>query len=195
MGLTRSAEEFEVVMRLLEEGRNDCEISRLTGIPRGTVRDWRWGRGNSTVRPPTPGDYGCYEDHDFSTLPPNPYSYLLGMYLGDGYIARSHRGVWRLRIVSDSRYPEILDECRRAMEIVMPDNRAYRLARSDRCVEIAMSSKHWICLFPQHGPGRKHERPIRLEPWQQDLVQGGTKSLLRGLIHSDGAVLSPMTEV
>ena len=23
--------------------------------------------------------------------------------------------------------------------------------------------KHWPCLFPQHGPGRKHERPIVLE--------------------------------
>ena len=21
-------------------------------------------------------------------------------------------------------------------------------------------SKHWPCVFPQHGPGRKHERPM-----------------------------------
>ncbi|MBB4855083.1 hypothetical protein HNP40_002475 [Mycobacteroides chelonae] len=25
-----------------------------------------------------------------------------------------------------------------------------------RCVDVAMYSKHWPCLFPQHGPGRKH---------------------------------------
>jgi hypothetical protein len=24
--------------------------------------------------------------------------------------------------------------------------------------------------FPQHGPGRKHERPIVLEPWQLEIV-------------------------
>jgi hypothetical protein len=25
-------------------------------------------------------------------------------------------------------------------------------------------------LFPQHGPGKKHERPTELEPWQCGLV-------------------------
>ena len=32
----------------------------------------------------------------------------------------------------------------------------------------ARAWKHWPCLFPQHGPGRKHERKIRLEAWQRD---------------------------
>ena len=68
----------------------------------------------------------------------------------------------------------------------MPGQRAYRLLRSDRCVEISMSSKHWPCLFPQHGPGRKHKRLIRLEPWQEKFVMQATESFLRGLIHSDG---------
>ncbi len=40
-----------------------------------------------------------------------PYVYLLGMYLGDGYIARSRRGVWRLRIIMDARYSQIIEEC------------------------------------------------------------------------------------
>ena len=30
--------------------------------------------------------------------------------------------------------------------------------------------QHWPCLFPQHGPGRKHERPIVLEHWQRVIV-------------------------
>lgn len=49
-----------------------------------------------------------------------------------------------------------------------------------------MYSKHWTCLFPQHGPGRKHQRPIHLEPWQKQLVRRATESFVRGLIHSDG---------
>lgn len=49
-----------------------------------------------------------------------------------------------------------------------------------------MYSKHWPCLFPQHGPGRKHERQIELEAWQQDHVARNPRPLLRGLIHSDG---------
>ena len=34
--------------------------------------------------------------------------------------------------------------------------------------EVYSFSKHWPCLFPQHEPGRKHERKIELMPWQQN---------------------------
>ena len=46
--------------------------------------------------------------------------------------------------------------------------------------------KHWPCLFPQHGPGRKHERPIVLEDWQRTIVEAHPGPFLRGLFHSDG---------
>jgi hypothetical protein len=41
-------------------------------------------------------------------------------------------------------------------------------------------------LFPQHGPGRKHERPIILAPWQEAIVHEHPRRFLRGLIESDG---------
>ncbi|MDA2895088.1 hypothetical protein PDG61_29530 [Mycolicibacterium sp. BiH015] len=47
-------------------------------------------------------------------------------------------------------------------------------------------SKHWPCLLPQHGPGRKHHRKIALEPWQQEIVDRETEEFVLGLIHSDG---------
>ena len=53
-------------------------------------------------------------------------------------------------------------------------------------VEIYACWRHWPCLFPQHGPGRKHLRPIVLHDWQQRLVAAYPKQLIRGLIHSDG---------
>ncbi|HEV8373977.1 MAG TPA: helix-turn-helix domain-containing protein [Actinomycetota bacterium] len=37
----RSREEVALVLGLARQGLNDCEIARRTGIPRGTVRDWR----------------------------------------------------------------------------------------------------------------------------------------------------------
>ena len=51
---------------------------------------------------------------------------------------------------------------------------------------MALYSKHWPCLLPQHGPGRKHTRPIVLEAWQEVLVKEATEEFIRGLIHSDG---------
>jgi hypothetical protein len=43
------------------------------------------------------------------------------------------------------------------------------------CVDVSMHPKHWPCLFPQHGPGRKHNRRIALEPWQRAIVDQETK--------------------
>src|SRR5262249_48559821 len=34
--------------------------------------------------------------------------------------------------------------------------------------------------------GRKHERPISLAEWQQEIVQAEPWAFIRGLIHSDG---------
>jgi hypothetical protein len=56
----------------------------------------------------------------------------------------------------------------------------------DGCAEVRSCSKHWPCLFPQHGPGRKHERKIELEAWQQVIVAGHAGDFARGLFHSDG---------
>lgn len=54
------------------------------------------------------------------------------------------------------------------------------------CVAISSLWNHWPCLFPQHGPGRKHQRPIVLAGWQRSIVGRYPRQLLRGLIHSDG---------
>ncbi len=56
----------------------------------------------------------------------------------------------------------------------------------DSNVVLSVYSKWWPCVFPQHGEGRKHERPITLAEWQAQLVDQHPGPLLRGLIHSDG---------
>lgn len=94
--------------------------------------------------------------------------------------------VWRLRIVLDIKYPAIIDRCREAIDAVMPRQRAAIVRRPTRCVEVGLYSKHWPCLLPQHGPGRKHHRRIELEPWQQALVDQEAEEFICGLIHSDG---------
>ncbi len=69
----------------------------------------------------------------------------------------------------------------------MPTSRAsIQFRRDGACVEVYSFSKHWPCLFPQHGPGRKHARLIALTDWQRALCDRSPELLLRGLIHSDG---------
>jgi hypothetical protein len=109
------------------------------------------------------------------------------MYLGDGCLSPVHRGVWFLRITLDSAYPGIIGDCCAALEAIFPEKKARPGARrNSRCVDVSMWSKHWPCFIPQHGPGRKHLRPIRLAPWQQEIVAANRKPFVRGLIHSDG---------
>jgi hypothetical protein len=71
------------------------------------------------------------------------------------------------------------------MAAVMPTSSVCRVQRIG-CTEVKSTSKHWPCLFPQHGPGRKHERTIELVPWQQAIVRMYPGLFARGLFHSDG---------
>ncbi len=107
------------------------------------------------------------------------------MYLGDGCISES-RSVWRLRVTLDRKYPGIIEACRQAIDVLMPGQHASVFPQATACVVVSHYSKHWPCLFPQHGPGRKHHRPIRLQAWQQTLVKQATEDFVRGLIDSDG---------
>jgi hypothetical protein len=49
-----------------------------------------------------------------------------------------------------------------------------------------MAVSHWPCLFPQHGPGKKHLRKIELAEWQKVIVEQCPGEFARGLFHSDG---------
>jgi hypothetical protein len=117
---------------------------------------------------------------------PFSYAYLLGMYLGDGHLAGNGRS-WQLVVSVDSAHEEIIEECQGAMLLTLPCRRPrLRVHPTDRCVRVASMAKAWRDLLPQHGPGRKHERPIVLAPWQQEIVEQHTWQFVRGLIHSDG---------
>ena len=52
--------------------------------------------------------------------------------------------------------------------------------------EVKSYSKHWPCLFPQHGPGLKHTRKIELAEWQQVIADRYPGDFARGRFHSDG---------
>jgi hypothetical protein len=64
----------------------------------------------------------------------------------------------------------------------------FHRGRSDgaACVNVEANTIHWKCVFPQHGPGMKHNRPIVLQEWQLAVVSQDPRPLIRGLIHSDG---------
>jgi hypothetical protein len=114
------------------------------------------------------------------------YSYLRGWYLGDGYLSDTGR-TYQLVITADIAYIAIIFECYRAIEAAVPGRRVHlNPHKAHNSVRIESGWTRWPEAFPQHGPGRKHERPIALEDWQQAIVDKHPWAFLRGLIHSDG---------
>lgn len=183
-----SRDEVDRALQLRVSGLNASQVARETGIPRSSVRNWLAGctpdRGQ---RREIHGCFRCTGDvGPFPLLTKFAYAYLLGIYLGDGYVARVRR-VHRLEVVLDSRHPVIAAECAGAMRLAMPMSRATLRRHSvHNYVNVTSYAKHWLCLFPQHGPGLKHTREIRLLRWQRGIVDRYPWRFLRGLIQSDG---------
>ena len=175
----RPARERTAVLSLAAEGFSASDIARRTSLPRSTVRDW------VTAGPgPRRKEWMGVElaDRDRAR-----YAYLLGAYLGDGHIVRVARS-WCLRLYLDAAYPGIVNEVDDAVAKISPAGRTSRAESPSRGSMVVVYSygRHWLAAFPQHGPGKKHQRAIALADWQDVIVAEHPKPLLRGLVHSDG---------
>ncbi|WAE71949.1 LAGLIDADG family homing endonuclease [Streptomonospora nanhaiensis] len=176
----------EETFRLKALGLTDRAIAEQCGVSVQALRHWRYGTRRS---PQTEADRTAYcPVCGTGALDPAAYVYLLGLYLGDGYIGRIRNGVDYLSIACCDTWPGLIEECARTISTVFPVG-AFQVRRQG-CTEVKGTSKHWRCTFPQNGKGMKHSRPIILEPWQQEAVDECPEPFIRGLIHSDGCRVS-----
>ncbi|OOC54731.1 MULTISPECIES: helix-turn-helix domain-containing protein [Nocardiopsis] len=180
-----SRDVVDETFRLKALGLTDKAISTQCGVSVQAIRHWRYGnrRAPATEARRQNRTVYCPRCHD-ARLDNKAYAYLLGLYLGDGHITTSRRGVYVLWVFCDNKYPGLMDLCASAMEAVFPVG-TFRVSRNG-CTSVKAASKHWPCLFPQHGKGHKHSRPIVLASWQQKVVDDHPEPFIRGLVHSDG---------
>jgi hypothetical protein len=176
----------EAALALIAQGINDCEISRRLGIPRRTIMDWRrptYVPRREILLESCPRCWRAAKPIRFSA---EDYTELLGLYLGDGCITELAR-TERMRIVLDAKYPRLIRETHALLERCFPAN-SVGITIKDRgsCFVVWVYSQHMACLFPQHGPGKKHQRRLILEPWQADLLRQAPWGFIRGCIRSDG---------
>ncbi|MCX4693928.1 helix-turn-helix domain-containing protein [Streptomyces sp. NBC_01408] len=181
-----SLEVRQAAITLLRDGARNAEVARRLNVPLGTISYWkhvdRRKRGEAVSIRPSLLCPRC----DQRGLDVVAYAYLLGLYLGDGHISHyAKHKVPSLMITLDNAWPGIQDAAEAALQAVFPHNATCRV-RTVGAQNIKVYFKHLPCLFPQHGPGRKHERRIILEDWQQQIVDAHPWEFIRGLIHSDG---------
>jgi hypothetical protein len=162
----------------------DKENARICEVSIAAIRHWRAGRRRVASGIAAPRKITCPRCHARS-MDESSYAYLLGLYLGDGHIARGPRDVYVLAIACSDDWPGLMTAAGQTMSAVMPTSRV-SCAQQTGCTMVKSYSKHWTCLFPQHGPGRKHMRKIELEQWQEAIVRKFPGEFARGLFHSDG---------
>lgn len=170
----RSDAEFARVQSMLARGLSDYEVARRCGVPRPTVQRWRLNPGRQKLDP------------TWRPQRADEYAYALGLYLGDGHVVR--RGRTGVLVISlDPRYERVIEQARQCLIAVFNPAVVHRYERPvARTTILQVCSLRVPVAFPQHGPGKKHQRPIHLVPWQLAVTRAHPQALIRGLIHSDG---------
>ncbi|MDG4805219.1 transcriptional regulator [Micromonospora sp. WMMD1120] len=151
-------------------------------MPYRTVWHWCNDRPDAKQQSTQLRCFRCRAGVD-SPTDPGSYAYLLGLYLGDGHLVTSAR-VPVLRIYCSDDWPGLIEACDVAMRAVLASK--VQRVQKQGCVGVQSYGLHWPCLLPQHGPGKKHERPIVLADWQRPIIEQHPGDFLRGLFHSDG---------
>ncbi len=167
-------------LALLDQGWSLRAIARELGVHHTTVAWWRDGGGARRVHERKERDRGAW------LIPwgreprvDDAWAFLLGLYLGDGYVDP----LGRLRIFLDRSYPGIIDEADGALRTVGV-GRVWHLSLPG-CRGVAAGDLGWAGLLPT-GRGRKHEYRVRLTGWQELAQLTRPHLLVRGLLFSDG---------
>ena len=170
MGHIRSAELVVSALRASDEGVRDADNTAAHGVAVKTIRRWRrlyqrrgQPRGQAHTQATCPR-------RDGSALDRSAYAELFGWYLGDGWIEEHRRGVQALHIYNDALYPVLNRRLQDLMRAVKPSCRPHTRLKPG-CVVTTVSWTHWTCLFPQHGPGRKHERVLTWSPGRRSWLR------------------------
>ncbi len=185
--MTRPIREVEAALDLRGQGLGARRIAAALGIPVKTVQEWIQDPSHALARSPLAGVApftACAGScKPWLRVDPAVYSYLLGMYLGDGHVVRMPR-CYRLSIFCDPKYPAIMEEVGEAIAAVFGAKVGRRVHAG--AIAVTGHSQHIPCFFPQHGPGMKHNRKIELAGWQKEVVTAKPRPFIRGLIQSDG---------
>jgi hypothetical protein len=101
---------------LSRQGLIDREVARMTGVSIGAVQKWLTGIRRAPGKERSSRCPRC----DGTLLDEPAYSYLLGLYLGDGWLTRGHRDVFALSIACSDDGPGLMAAAKNAMSVVMP---------------------------------------------------------------------------
>ena len=189
----RSKDEIQKIYQCWLGNDSQNQAAQKLSIPRGTIKDYykkfslgvypNWQQGEDSK---SSDESPCgFESHRAYH-----YSYLLGLYLGDGCISKSKDlkngdSVYKFRLFQDEKYPNLIEKHIKSIKELFPANKINKIKKTG-CWEIYFYNKNLVEYFPQHGKGSKHKRDIKLKDWQKNIIQNNPAQFLSGLYESDG---------
>ena len=176
-------ERYEYTKQALANGVSIRQIGKDLGVDYSTVTYWIKKNFSSGLRTKFVSQSDVL---DICQTYPAHYAYMLGCYLGDGHIIKSPR-TYKLTIYNSEIHPEIISDQILSLKKLFPTNKINNYKQlHNKCVEVRVHNLSLPYYFPQHGPGKKHNRPIIFEDWQQEIVTNEPECFLKGLIDTDG---------
>lgn len=178
--------DIEIVKKVVEEfneNPNKLFLSKKYNIPRATLRYWL----DPQFLKKKEMDLEYEESKKEMILDRiknynKIYSFILGLYLGDGCITKNKMS-YRLRIVQDEKYTNSIIEIEEKMNLFFEKKSS--VTKQTGCTIVSIFDKYLLHYFPQHGLGKKHERLIELSEFQLKYID--YQNLMRGLFISDGS--------
>lgn len=115
-------------------------------------------------------------------------AYVVGVAIGDGNLSNPNGRAVRLRISCDTRYPNLIQEIKRSIKLILPLNRVSLVHRADSYVDISCYSNQWEDLLGwQVGRGSKVKQNVTVPAWIKNDPEF-SRLCLRGLIETDGCI-------
>lgn len=114
---------------------------------------------------------------------PKEYSYLFGLYLGDGCVSYVKGKYYEMIIYQDSKYTNLINKHKESIENLF--GKEPRIRTRGNCTLIIVGGSHVRFLFPKFGVGMKHLNSVTLPKILTDNID--YLNLVKGLFQADGS--------
>ncbi len=200
-----SLQTIQLVRELSQSGVLISKISRDLALDRGTVRKYVRLSEEEFSSLKHAGVIQSAEIEDLKSLQfgfesqaphhgvmfPNmksKYSYLLGIYLSDGYVSH-HARTKRLIISLGSEETNVLAMTAQFLKELFPKNKVSLYPRKEvKCMDVSLYNKGLSDMFPgaEYLSGPKHLKHLEIRDWQIDSIKMYPREFILGSIHGDG---------
>ena len=181
---TLTTPQKQQIVKLLEDGWSRNKIAKELNVAWKQVDYWSKNRARVSE---------LVDDSDLKSLAVKrvgssptsrtSFSYLMGMYLGDGYLYKQGPYTWKLRLACDRKYPSIINEIQQCLTNL---HLSPSICNQQHIDEVYCHGKLLPEMFPTFD-GPKHKNALTLTDWQRAVIDEHPQSFIRGLFHADGS--------